>query len=66
MISNTIQDSCVHLFLISHLVTCYICRLKIFLKTFNLEFSYIDVWLTDQSFKPLEIEHKININLVIN
>ena len=31
----------------------------IFLKTFNSEFSYTEVWLTDQSFKLLEIEDKI-------
>ena len=38
----------------------------IFLKTFNSEFSYIEVWFTDQKSKPLEIEDKINITLVIN
>ena len=26
----------------------------IFLKTFNSEFSYIEVWHTDQNSKPLE------------
>ena len=35
----------------------------IFLKTFNSEFSYIDLWFTDQNFKPLKIEDKINITL---
>ena len=29
------------------------------------EFSYIEVWFTDQSSKPLEIDDKINITLVI-
>ena len=38
----------------------------IFLKTFNSEFSYIEVWFTDQNSKLLEIEVKINITLVIN
>ena len=38
----------------------------IFLKTFNSEFSYIEVWFTDQSSKPREIEDKINVTLVIN
>ena len=38
----------------------------IFLKTFNSEFSYIELWFTDQNSKPLEIEDKINITLVIN
>ena len=38
----------------------------IFLKTFDSEFSYIVVWFTSQNSKPLEIEDKINITLVIN
>ena len=38
----------------------------IFLKSFNLEFSYIEVWFTDQNSKPLEMEDKTNITLVIN
>ena len=37
----------------------------IFLKTFDLEFSYIEVRLTDQNCNPLEIEDKIIITLVI-
>ena len=37
-----------------------------FLKTSGLEFSYIELWFTDQTSKPLEIEDKINITLVIN
>ena len=37
----------------------------IFLKTSESEFSYIKVWFTDQKSKPLEIENKINITLVI-
>ena len=36
------------------------------LKMFNSEFSYIEVWFTYQTFNPLEIEHNINITLVIN
>ena len=38
----------------------------IFLKTFDSEFSYIEVWFTNQNSKPLEIEDKINITLVID
>ena len=38
----------------------------VFLKTFNSEFSYIEVWFTEQNSKLLEIEGKINITLVIN
>ena len=30
----------------------------IFLKTFNSEFSYIEIWFTNQGSKPLEIEDK--------
>ena len=30
----------------------------IFSKTFDLEFSYVEVWFTDQNSKPLEIEDK--------
>ena len=37
-----------------------------FLKTFIPEFSYIEVWFSDQNSKPLEIEGKINITLVLN
>ena len=37
----------------------------IFLKTFDSEFLYIEVWFTDQQSKLLEIEDKINIALVI-
>ena len=38
----------------------------IFLKTFGSEFSYIEVCFTDQNSKPLEIEDKLKITLVIN
>ena len=37
-----------------------------FLKVFNLNFSYIEVWFTDQNSEALEVEDKINITLVIN
>ena len=39
---------------------------SIFLKIFNSEFSYIDVWFTNQNSKSLEMEDKINITLVID
>ena len=38
----------------------------IFLRTFDSELSNIVVWFLDQNYKPLEIEDKINITLVIN
>ena len=37
-----------------------------FLKTFESEFSYIEVWFTDQNSKPLAKKDKINITLAIN
>ena len=38
----------------------------IFLKTFDSEFSYIEVWFTNENSNPLEIEDTVNINLVVN
>ena len=38
----------------------------VFLKTFNSEFSYIEVSFAVQNSKPLEREDKINISIVIN
>ena len=38
----------------------------IFLKTFDSEFLYIEVWFTDENSTPLEIKDKKNITLVIN
>ena len=37
----------------------------IFLKTFNSEYDEIVVWFTDQDSKPLEIEDRINLTMVI-
>ena len=37
----------------------------IFLKTFNSEHNEIEVWFSDQNSKPLEIEDRINLTLVI-
>ena len=38
---------------------------QVFLKTFNSEFYEVKIWFTDQTSKPLEIEDKINITLII-
>ena len=35
------------------------------LGTTNTEFSFIEVWFTDQNSKPLEIEDNINLTLII-
>ena len=37
----------------------------VFLKTFYSEFQEIKIWFTDQTSKPLEIEDRINITLII-
>ena len=37
-----------------------------FLKSFDSEFLYIEVWFTDQNSKPLEIKDKGNITSVTN
>ena len=37
----------------------------IILKTVNTEFSFIEVWFTEQDYRPLEIEDNVNISLVI-
>ena len=37
----------------------------IFLKFFNSEYDEIIVWFTDQNSKPLEIEDRINLTMVI-
>ena len=37
----------------------------IFLKTFNSEYDEIKVWFTNQNSKPLEIEDRINLTMVI-
>ena len=35
------------------------------LKTTNAEFSFVQVWFTDQNNRPLEIEDNGNITLII-
>ena len=37
----------------------------VFLKIFNSEFQEIRIWFTDQTSKPLEVEDKINVTLII-
>ena len=38
---------------------------QVFLKTFNSEFQEDKIWFTDQTSKPLELDDKINITLII-
>ena len=35
------------------------------LSTTNTEFSFIEVWFTDQNSEPLEIEDNVNMTLII-
>ena len=66
---NKIREYCKNSFLIDLLINYSIFQLFenfTFLKAFDSEFSYIEVWFTDQNSNPLEIEDKINITLVIN
>ena len=35
------------------------------LKTTNAEFSFIEIWFTDQNNKPLEIKDNMNTTLII-
>ena len=35
------------------------------LKTTNAEFSFIEIWFTDQNNRPLEIEDNVNTKLMI-
>ena len=37
----------------------------IMLKTVNTEFSFIEIWFTDQDNRPLEIEGSVNISLIV-
>ena len=34
------------------------------LKTTNAEFSFIEIWFTEQNDRPLEIEDNVNITLI--
>ena len=35
------------------------------LSTTNTEFSFTEVWFTDQNSEPLEIEYNVNLTLII-
>ena len=37
----------------------------IMLKTVNTEFSFMEIWFTDQDNRPLEIEDSVNISLIV-
>ena len=69
IVINKVQESCTQLFIINRSVNYYLDispKNFIFLKTFDSEFSYIEVCYTDENSNPLKIEDKINVTLVIN
>ena len=69
IVINKVQESCTQLFIINRSVNYYLDispKNFIFLKTFDSEFSYIEVYYTDENSNPLKIEDKINVTLVIN
>ena len=35
------------------------------MKTINIEFSFVEVWLADQTSKAVEIEDNVNLTLII-
>ena len=61
---NKIQESYIHLFLISQFVQLLDISPQnfIFLKTFDPEFPDIEKWFADQSFNPLEDFNPIKEN----
>ena len=56
-----IQKFCIYLLFVQLLDISH--KNYFFKKSFN---SKIEIWFTDPNSKPLEIEDKINITLVIN
>ena len=69
IVINKVQECCTQLFIINRSVNYYLDispKNFIFLKTFDSEFSYIEVCYTDENSNPLKIEDKINVTLVIN
>ena len=63
MIMNMIREYCIHFLPNKSFSQLLDIQLKkfLFLKNFNLEFSYIEIWFADQNSEPL-----IKIFLVIN
>ena len=35
------------------------------INTVNIEFSFVEIWFTDQTSKALEIEDNVNLTLII-
>ena len=66
MIISEIQECNRYLLLINHLeIIQQSPKNRMFFKKFNSEFQEIEAWFTDQNSKPLEIEDKIKLTLII-
>ena len=66
-IISKIEDSCIHFFIINNLaIIRYITQKFYIFKNFWFRIFPFEVWFADQNSRPLEVEDKINITLVIN
>ena len=66
MIISKIQEYCILLYQTRHSVILEVPPTNhVFLKTFNSEFQEIKIWFTDQTSKPVEVEDRINVTLII-
>ena len=70
LVNNSYQQACKVLFTFVPnnqfgTVNYYFAPFIKMLKNTNAEFLSIQVWLTDQNNRPLEIENSINITLII-
>ena len=67
IVINKNQELSIHLFLLNCSFSYQnFTRKFLLLETFDSEFSYVEVWFTDQNSNPIEIKYNINITLVIN
>ena len=66
LITIKTQETCINLLkqIGWLIIEKFICNFYVF-KTFNSEFSYREVWLTDQQFETLQIRDRTNITLII-
>ena len=64
MIISKIPEYCLLLYQTRHLLEISPTN-QVFQKTFNSEFQEVKIWFTDQTSKPLELEDKINMILII-
>ena len=71
LVDNQYQQKSAVLYTFTHNKSCaYLLNVEpsnpLFLKTYNTEFDEIIITFTDQNGRPLEIEDKVNLALLIN